>query len=332
MPSFIRQFAMTATDFKYVYGPVPSRRLGRSLGVDLVPFKTCTYDCIYCQLGRTTDQTTRRIEYVETDKVLAELKAKLESAPPPDYISLAGSGEPTLHARIGEVIAGIKRLTRTPVAVLTNGSLLWDGNVQQALMEADLVMPSLDAGDEAMFQRVNRPHPDIAFETMADGLAAFTARFPGWVWLEVLLVEGITGTERQVDKIAALARRIRPERVQLNTVSRPPVEEIARAVSRERLSRLAQRFSGPVELISDSGPESPPAPGASAVTDADILDLLTRRPCTAGGVAVGLSLHIQEAAKRLEALTKTGAVAVRQKGGEIFYCLRQSGARAGRPG
>jgi wyosine [tRNA(Phe)-imidazoG37] synthetase (radical SAM superfamily) len=181
---------MTTTDFKYVYGPVPSRRLGRSLGVDLVPFKTCTYDCIYCQLGRTTDQTTRRIEYVETDQVLAEVKAKLEIAPPPDYVSLAGSGEPTLHARIKEVIGGIKRLTRTPVAVLTNGSLLWDVNVQQALMAADLVMPSLDAGDEAMFQRVNRPHREIAFATMVEGLAAFTARFPGWVWLEVLAKNG----------------------------------------------------------------------------------------------------------------------------------------------
>jgi wyosine [tRNA(Phe)-imidazoG37] synthetase (radical SAM superfamily) len=320
---------MAMTDFKYVYGPVASRRLGRSLGVDLVPFNTCTYDCIYCQLGRTTDQTTRRIEYVATDRVLDELKVKLAASPRPDYVSLAGSGEPTLHARIGEVIAGIKCLTRAPVAVLTNGSLLWKVEVRQALMEADLVMPSLDAGDEAAFQRVNRPHRDIAFEAMVDGLAAFTARFPRLVWLEVLLVDEITGTEPEVDKIAELARRIRPGRVQLNTVTRPPAEGFARAVSGERLSRLRQCFIGPVELIGDSGPGSPPPPSAYAATDPDILSLLMRRPCTAGGVAAGLSLHIQEVAKRLEFLVKTGAVAVSQKDGDVFYCLRHGAADGG---
>jgi len=305
-----------------VYGPVPSRRLGRSLGADLVPFKTCTYDCIYCQLGRTTHLTTRRGEYVATDNVLAELKIKLDCVPSPDYVCISGSGEPTLHAQIGEVITGIKRLTRAPVAVLTNGSLLGDVGVREALMEADLVMPSLDAGDEAMFQQVNRPHPEIAFEKMVEGLADFTARFRRLVWLEVLFVDGITGTEPEAAKIAALARRIRPGRVQLNTVSRPPAEGFTRAVPRERLERLAQCFSTPVELISDSGPAGASPPSPYSVTDPEILALLERRPCTAGGLAAGLSLHVQEVAKRLDALVKTGAVAVLQKNGEVFYRLR----------
>jgi wyosine [tRNA(Phe)-imidazoG37] synthetase (radical SAM superfamily) len=307
------------TDFKYVYGPVASRRLGRSLGVDLVPFKTCTYDCVYCQLGRTTHRTTQRGEYVPVDAVLAGLKTKLAHGPKPDYISLAGSGEPTLHARIGDLIAGIKLMTRIPVAVLTNGSLLWVLEVQEALMEADLVLPSLDVGDEPMFQRVNRPHPEILFEAMVDGLAAFTARFRKLVWLEVLLVDGLTGNEKEVEKIAALARRIQPGRVQLNTVSRPPAEASVKPLSAQQLSALCKFFPKAVEVISDAIPQNPLPAGLSTVTDQEILALLARRPCTPQGVAAGLNLHLQEAAKRLHALTKAGKIAVLRKNDDLFY-------------
>ena len=208
---------MSIAGRRHVYGPVPSRRLGRSLGVDLVPFKTCTYDCVYCQLGRTTDLTTGRREYVPVEEILAQLEEKLRTGPTPDYVSLAGSGEPTLHARIGELIAGIKSLTRTPVAVLTNGSLLGVRDVQDALMEADLVLPSLDAGDAELFQLVNRPHENVEFDDMVEGLVAFRERFAKPVWLEVMLLAGITGIRSEVEKIAALTHRIRPDRVQLNS-------------------------------------------------------------------------------------------------------------------
>jgi wyosine [tRNA(Phe)-imidazoG37] synthetase (radical SAM superfamily) len=310
---------MTSTGFKYVYGPVASRRLGRSLGVDLVPFKTCSYDCVYCQLGRTTRQTTQRSEYVPVDAVLAELKTKLSFGPRPDYIGLAGSGEPTLHARIAELIDGIKHLTRVPVAVLTNGSLLWVPDVREALMEADLVMPSLDAGDEPMFQRVNRPHPEILFEVMVDGLAAFAARFRKLLWLEVLLVEGLTGNEKEVEKIAALTHRIRPGRVQLNTVSRPPAQTSVKPVSAQQLAALSRLFPKAVEIISDAAPQNPLPDSLTAVTDQEILDLLARRPCTLQGVAAGLNLHLQEATKRLHALTKSGRIAVLRKDDNLFY-------------
>jgi len=149
---------------KFVYGPVHSRRLGRSLGVDLVPFKTCSYDCVYCQLGRTTQKTIDLREYVPVDAVLRELAEGLRATPRPDFIGRAGSGEPTLHARLGDLVAGVQALTEVPVAVLTNGSLLWRPEVRAALAQADLVLPSLDAGTAASFARVNRPHPDVSFE------------------------------------------------------------------------------------------------------------------------------------------------------------------------
>jgi wyosine [tRNA(Phe)-imidazoG37] synthetase (radical SAM superfamily) len=210
---------------QYVYGPVPSRRLGRSLGVDLIPYKTCTYDCVYCQLGRTTTLTLRREEYVPVDAVVAEVERRLAALDaPPDYVTLAGSGEPTLHAGLGDIVADIRRRTDVPLAVLTNGSLLSEPAVADALAGVDLVVPSLDAPAAAMWRQVNRPHPDLDWETMLEGLIGFTRRFAGRVWLEVMLLADWTAEEMEVAALAMLADRIRPERVQFNTAVRPAAE------------------------------------------------------------------------------------------------------------
>ena len=161
----------------HVFGPVPSRRIGRSLGVDLVPYKTCTYDCIYCQLGGTTNLTLEPKEWVPMDAVLDELKRKLETRP--DYITLSGSGEPTLYSRLGEIIGRIREITDVPVAVLTNGSLLWKKEVREEVAMADLVLPSLDADNDYNFRFINRPHPDISFDQLIEGLIEFRSEFTG---------------------------------------------------------------------------------------------------------------------------------------------------------
>ncbi|MGB9609619.1 MAG: radical SAM protein [Bryobacteraceae bacterium] len=315
---------MNSPDFRYVYGPVPSRRLGRSLGVDLVPFKTCTYDCIYCQLGRTTCRTTDRKEYVPVTDILVELRRKLAEGPSPDFVTLAGSGEPTLHSRIGELIREIKRLTFIPVAVLTNGSLLWMPEVQEALLEADLVVPSLDAGSERSFRRVNRPHPSIGFEEVVQGIGEFKTRFQKPVWLEVFLLAGVTGLASEVAKIAAIAARIRPDRVQLNTVSRPPAEAFAHPVPAKQMEAFAGMFDGKAEVICEQAVVESQLPISPAVTDRDILALLSRRPCTAEGVSVGLGLHVAEATKRLQSLTERGYVLpLRKSNGLVFYEMRR---------
>ena len=312
---------MKEPGFRYVYGPVPSRRLGRSLGLDLVPFKTCTYDCVYCQLGRTTNKTLEREEYVATEGVLAELKRNLAAKAAPDYISLAGSGEPTLNAGIGDLIGKIQGLTDIPVAVLTNGSLLWMGEVQDALMAADVVLPSLDAGDERLFRYVNRPHRGISFERMADGLAAFTRRFPGEVWLEVLLLAGVTGMPSEAKKIAAFARRIGASRVQLNTASRPPAEDFAFPLSIDEMLALKDFFPGRVDIISEHEPDDTHVPAFFQAGDVDILALLGRRPCTSADVASGLGIHVTEALKHLDALINAGKVTTDLVGGRTFYTV-----------
>jgi wyosine [tRNA(Phe)-imidazoG37] synthetase (radical SAM superfamily) len=265
---------MISNDFKYLYGPVPSRRLGRSLGIDLVPFKTCTYDCIYCQLGRTTSKTMERRPYAPIHDILDELKIKLATGEAPDYISLAGSGEPTLHSEIGELIGKIRELTEIPVAVLTNGSLLYLPEVREDLMRADLVIPSLDAGDHTIFQYVNRPHREISFDNMVNGLIDFTDDYPGQVWLEVLLVSGVTSMAADVEKIAGWANKISPARVQLNTVCRPAAEDYACAVACNQMNNLAGLFAGKVEIISDEHTSLYSNNGLRLATAREIIDLL----------------------------------------------------------
>jgi wyosine [tRNA(Phe)-imidazoG37] synthetase (radical SAM superfamily) len=316
---------MSAETYTYLYGPVPSRRLGRSLGVDLVPFKTCTYNCVYCQLGRTTNKTLERKEYVAAESILSEMERKLTEPHRPDYITLAGSGEPTLNSGIGKIIRGIKGMTDIPVAVLTNGSLLWIDEVEDALMAANLVIPSLDAGDDFLFKYVNRPHHDIPFDRMVEGIAGFTKRFKGEVWLEVLLLAGVTGLLAEAEKIALIANGLGVARIQLNTAMRPPAEDFAFALSSEHLSALKGLFHGHVDIISENVQAITEDVTLGQASDADILALLNRRPCTVEGIALGLGLHPNDVLKRVLFLRQRRAVKAVRKDNALFYEVCRNG-------
>ena len=299
----------------HVFGPVPSRRLGRSLGVDLVPFKTCTYDCLYCQLGFTTDKTVHRTQSVPVELILQEVKEKLDTQP--DYITLSGSGEPTLFTPVGQLIDGIRKLTDIPIAVLTNGSLFGRWDVQWELSLADLVIPSLDAGREATFQTVNRPHESISFDQMLAGLVAFRRRSGRLFWLEVFLLGGYTDSEPEVDAIRRCVDLIKPDRVQLNTVARPPADARALAVPRARLEEIAATFSLPTEVIAEFHRDDAPAIGAAGREE--ILQLLCRRPCSIDDIAGGLEMHRNEVLKAVEHLAAEGLVQDEQVGGKRYY-------------
>lgn len=306
---------MTATpDIRsLVYGPVPSRRLGRSLGVDLVPFKTCTYDCVYCQLGPTTHRTATRERWVEPRLVLDQVRGRLDSRP--DVIALAGSGEPTLYAGLGEVVEGIKAMADVPLVAITNGSLLGRPDVQRDLAGADIVLPSLDAVDDASYRAVNRPHEDLGFDELVDGMAAFRASFCGEIWLEVMLLGGVTGTDPMVEKLATHTARIAPDRIQLNTVVRPPAEQDARPVSPEMLAHFATAFTPRAEVIAGAPALNPD----QEATAADVLTLISRRPCTVADVAAGLGIHQNTALKALTALVERGEAQRRDHSGGVFY-------------
>jgi len=299
----------------YVFGPVPSRRLGRSLGVDLVPFKTCSYDCIYCQLGPTTRKTTLRQEWLPLEEVLDELEQKLDCKP--DYITLSGSGEPTLYSRLDELINRIRSITGVPIAVLTNGSLLWDADVRRQLMDAHLVIPSLDAGHGGTFQAINRPHRSISFKQMLDGLMTFRGQYRGQYWLEVFLLDGKTATDHEARMIAEAVGRIKPDRVQLNTATRPTAEESAVMVDRQRMEDLATLFDPPAEVIADYR-------GVHAQSDfkagrQNVLEMIQRRPCSLDDIADGLGMHRNEVIKYVEELETSGLLEKRQSGSTLFY-------------
>ena len=298
-----------------IFGPVPSRRLGRSLGVDLVPLKTCTYDCIYCQLGRTTCKTMERKEWVPLDGVLEKLEGKLSSEP--DYITLSGSGEPALFSRLGDLIDGIKAMTDVPVAVLTNGSLLWQEDVRNQLIGADLVIPSLDAGDEAMFRLVNRPHGEISFEQMLSGLIDFRRRFRGEYWLEVFVLGAHTAIEADFVRLVKCVDLIRPDRVQLNTVTRPPAESYAIGISRKRLAELAAMFNRSAEVIAEFRSIHQSAEFAGGRKE--ILDLLRRRPCSIDDIANGLGMHRNEVIKYIEELNAENLLEESLTAEKLYY-------------
>ena len=306
-----------AEEKKYLYGPVPSRRLGRSYGVDIVPFKACTLDCIYCQLGRTPNKTIERRDYVPVEAVLAELRGKLAEGLPADFITISGSGEPTLNSQLGELIDSIKKITDIPVAILTNGTLLHRQDVRADCARADVVVPSLDAGDEQTFQKINRPHKDISIEKLISGLQTFRNEFAGRIWLEVFFVEGLNTDARQIAKIKDAIEHIRPDKIQLNTAVRPTAEPGVKRLDAEKLRAIATQLGDKAEVAVDF---SPVRCGKLLESKAeDVLSMLKRRPCSLSDICSGLSIHRNEAIKYITHFQQQGFVRSSEKDGTTFF-------------
>jgi wyosine [tRNA(Phe)-imidazoG37] synthetase (radical SAM superfamily) len=303
---------------KYIFGPVPSRRLGRSLGVDLVPFKTCTFDCIYCDLGRTTRKTITRQSYVPPEEIQGELELTLSVLEKkPDYITLSGSGEPTLNTEIGEIIRRIKDITSTPVAILTNSSLLSSEEVRRDLSEADVVLPSLDAITPPLFEYINRPAPSLGIEKIISGLIQFRGQYRGQIWLEILFCRGVNDGKDEIEKLKEVIERIQPDRVQLNTPVRPPAEDFAFPLTLGQLKEIKERLGDKAEIIPEFA--APLGKELNSVKDTEILNLIKRRPCTTEDISRALGLRIDEVVKHLDHLTKTGAIRYRMYEHRCYY-------------
>lgn len=260
------------------FGPVPSRRLGQSLGIDTIPLKTCNWNCVYCQLGRTMPLTNERRAYVDDEAVLDEVARALRRHPAGsiDWVTFVGSGEPTLHSGLGGLIRAVKRLTELPVAVITNGALLYRPDVREELLAADAVMPTLDAGDPDLYRQINRPHPDITFARHVDGLVEFGRVYRGHLWVEVMLMRGLNDSEPALRDIAAVLARVAPEEIHINLPTRPPVEWWVEPADEDGVLR-AQAILGRVARVLH------PAGGLPDLRDHDdlgaaIVDVITRHP------------------------------------------------------
>lgn len=304
----------------HVYGPVPSRRLGLSLGVDIVPMKVCTLDCVFCQLGRTTEKSTVRRKFVDIQAVVAEVEDRLREGVRADYITIGGSGEPTLNSELGELIDGLHRVTDVPLAVLTNGTLFYREDVRAECRRAEVVVPSLDAGDETTFDAVARPAHDISIEKVVSGLAAFRDEFAGQIWLEVFIVPGMNTDDEQIVKMKELIARMRPNKVQLNTAVRPPAERDVVPASRETLASIARQIGGGCEVIADV-PAGSCDRQARQVT-ADVLSMLKRRPCSIQDLCTGLGITADEANRQVKDLQEQG-VAIAERRADVVYFRAQ---------
>ncbi|MCE5199601.1 MAG: radical SAM protein [Armatimonadota bacterium] len=297
---------MSATEFakyRYLYGPVPSRRLGRSLGADIVPYKICSYDCIYCTLGRTTKLTSAPGRLINATDVIREIEQWLEQGGSADYITFAGSGEPTLNADLGEMIRATKKLTDIPLAVITNGSGLGEPEIREAVSMADVLLPSLDAGTDRAFQEVNRPVASVSFFGMREGLVQTAQQFPGQIWLEIMLVEGVNDSKAELHAMREIVRRVCPDKLQINTVERPSKSGDARRVPDETLLRACEILGNSAEIITN---------GVVAHTDSqqwreiegELMRMLSRRPCTMSDIVAVSGRSIHEVTKHLQSLVQ----------------------------
>jgi wyosine [tRNA(Phe)-imidazoG37] synthetase (radical SAM superfamily) len=301
---------------KYLFGPVPSRRLGLSLGVDIVPLKTCTQNCLYCQLGKDAEQTLERKVYAPIEDVLTEIRNRIESGLKADHITISGSGEPTLHLELGRLIDEIHHITSIPVAVITNGSLLWRQDVREDCVRADVVLPSLDAGDQQVFQTLNQPHPEIDFAKFVEGLCQFRQQYARPVWLEVFLCEGVNTDIQSLESIGKIIDQIKPDKVQLNTAVRPTAHSHIHAVSPDKMKSLAIQLGRGAEVIADFPAEKM---GQAECDPVLVLEMLRRRPCSIDDLCSALGTKRQNVIKIVTQLFNNGQIIPENRGVTIYY-------------
>jgi wyosine [tRNA(Phe)-imidazoG37] synthetase (radical SAM superfamily) len=300
----------------YVFGPVPSRRLGLSLGVDLIPPKTCTFDCLYCQVGRTTSRTLEPKTFVPVREVVAEIKRKILKNVP-DAITLAGSGEPTLYSEIDQVITSIKKMTKIKVALLTNGALFWKEEIRRRVLKADIIMPTLSSAFDHTFREIHRPHPGLDLATIINGLKMLRQDYKGQIFLEVVFLAGVNDTKREVEALKNLVEQISPEKIQLNTVVRPPADSKAISLDRKRLEEINLIFGEKSEIVAEIPIKIKTKKEEHLISS--LLDMVKRRPLKQIDIVNALGLSTDETEDLIKGLLIKGYIRRQSHSGNIYF-------------
>lgn len=310
-------------NYRHLFGPVHSRRLGYSLGVDVVPYKYCPLNCVYCEVQQTTHLTLQREEFFPLEEIEEELDDYLCSKPKLDYITFSGAGEPTLYSRIGELVVYIKRnYPQYALALLTNGVLLPDASLRKEILPCDLILPSLDACSQQVYKRVNRPHQSLKAVDLVKGLQALRAEYKGALWLEVFIIAGVNDTDSELDCLCSAIEKIKPDKVQINSLDRPGAEDWVKAAGSKVLTRVKIHFQAqldiPVEIIAKAHIE----PEEAAIPEDIVHSIsatLSRRPCTAEDLSKTLGLHINEVSKILRQLKLGHKINITREPRGVFY-------------
>ncbi len=303
----------------FVFGPVPSRRLGYSLGIDLMPHKVCSYNCVYCQVGRTERLTIDRFEYGNPSRIVTEIEEVIKNDIPVDWVTFSGQGEPTLNRYIGRIIREIKSKTDLPVAVITNGSLLFKKEVREAIKEAELVIPSLDTAIEATFKKINRPHPRLHIDMVIEGLEKFIKEFSGKIWLEILFVKGLNDTLEEINALKKKLRDLPIHKIQLNTATRPPSEDWVTALSEEELVDISRELGDRCEVIARFKKKKVYKRDIEDVED--LKTYLRRRPATKEEIKKALGWSEKRVLAALDLLLSRNSLKKEVYREEIYYHL-----------
>ncbi|UCD19695.1 MAG: radical SAM protein [candidate division WOR-3 bacterium] len=288
-----------------------------SLGIDIVPHKNCSYDCIYCQLGRTGYKTTSRKEYTPVRGILEEIKTAVANKQRIEYITFSGSGEPTLHSGIGRLIDGVKNITSIPTAVLTNGSLLHHPDVRNDLVHANVVLPTLCTVNQEMFIKIHRSAPQLDIMEIVRGYIAFRRMFKGLIWLELMIIKGINDKPHHMTEMISVIEEIAPDKIHLNTVARPPSEEYAKPVTAEVLESIKAILGSRCEIIAEFKPTEKGR--GDGETSESILSIIQRRPVTIEDLIEVTGLTRSEITERIEQLIKEGTVISSIHGNRRYY-------------